>query len=299
MQIEDLYNKKVEHNNIIYSIDKIRLKTYISFTQFNNFEFSLKVGYRDRIKKFWLSDRKSGFHYNYNIEFDDFSFYVGFHHNSEGLSYKKEEMTYNFTIEFNPNKAKDNSLILKILDMSNRWYLRGFDLAMDLHVNILDLIVDVSGRHKHQTISFGKDNITHYLGSGDGRVKIYNKKIESDLFIVDNLTRIEVSRSIDDFEICYINKFKIDDGFFPNVYLNKYIFSFSDYTAKNKTLMAILYAVQSGYPLKELTRDYRAKVKEMLEGGSRIKFDNTSALQSLKQTIFYYFMRLNCKQVIF
>ena len=27
----DIYNKKIEHNNMIYSIDKIRLKTYLFF----------------------------------------------------------------------------------------------------------------------------------------------------------------------------------------------------------------------------------------------------------------------------
>ena len=63
--------------------------------------------------------------------------------------------------------------------------------------------------------------------------------------------------------------------------------------------MALLYAVQSGYPIKELTRTYREKVKNLLEGGSKIRFDSKSATQVLQQTIYYYFIRRESKQVIF
>lgn len=45
-----------------------------------------------------------------------------------------------------------------------------------------------------------------------------------------------------------------------------------------------------GYPINDLSRDYRQKIKKMLEGGYKIKFDTTSANQALKQTIFYYFI---------
>ena len=75
----------------------------------------------------------------------------------------------------------------------------------------------------------------------------------------------------------------------------KYVYSFKDY--EDKTLLAILYAVQNNYPLKDLTKTYRKKVKNLLQGGYKILFDKTSATQAISQTIFYYF--INNKKVIF
>lgn len=295
----DIYNKKVEFDNMIYSIDKLRLKTYITYVKFKELEFMINSVYKDKIKKFWLSDRIMCFHYNYNIEFEGFSFYFGFMHNNEGVNYNKENMEYNFTIEFNPNKARDNGLILHILDKFGNWYLKAFDLAIDIPVNILDILVDISGRRKMQTISYGADNLTYNFGKGDGRIKIYNKKNESDLNIVGHLTRVEVTKEFDDFPISNIKRFTLDDNIFPYLYLNQYVFSFSDYTCKDKTLMAILYAVQSGYPIKEVSRVYRKKLKGLLEAGSRIKFNKKSAIEVFNKTIFFYFVRRESKQIIF
>lgn len=296
---KNIYNKKVEFDNMIYSVDKIRLKTYITYVQFKELEFMINSVYKEKIKKFWVSDRIMCFHYNYNIELDDFSFYFGFMHNNESINYNRDDLQYNFTIEFNPNKAKDNSLIHLILDRYSNWYLRAFDLAIDIPINILDLIVDISGRKKIETKAYGGDNLTYNFGKGDGRVKIYNKKRESDLNIVGHLTRVEISREYEDFPISNIKRFNFEEEIFPYLYLNQYVFSFSDYTTKDKTLMAILYAVQSGFPIKDLTRQYRKKLKELLEGGSSIKFNKKSVIEVFTQTIYYYFVRRESKQVIF
>lgn len=295
----DIYNKKVEFNNMIYSIDKLRLKTCITYIKFKELEFMINNVYKDNIKKFWVSDKKMCFHYNYNIEFENFSFYFGFMHNNEGVNYNREDLEYNFTIEFNPNKAKDNRLILHILDKFSNWYLRSFDLAIDIPINILDIIIDISGRRKMQTIGYGGDNLTFNFGKGDGRVKIYNKKKESDLNIVGYLTRVEISREYDDFPISNIKRFNFEDEIFPYLYLNQYVFSFSDYTSKDKTLMAILYAVQSGFPIKNLSRVYKEKLKKLLECGSRIKFNKKPVIEVFNKTIFYYFLRRESRQVIF
>ena len=295
----NIYYKKIENNNMIYSVDKIRLKTYITHSKFTEIEFLVNSVYKDNIKRFWVSERIMCFHYNYNLEFDDFSFWFGFMHNNEGVNYNKDNLEYNFTIEFNPNKAKEHPLILNILSHFGNWYLRALDLAVDIPINILDLILDIGGRHKIQKISYGGDNVTYNLGKGDGRIKIYNKKRESDLPIVNYLTRVEVSREFDDFPITNTQRFQFDKSYFPEIFLNQYVFSFTDYTTKDKTLMGLLYAVQSGYPLKELSRTYRDKVKELLEGGSRIKFDKISSTQAVTKCIYSYFVRRGSKQVIF
>ena len=108
------------------------------------------------------------------------------------------------------------------------------------------------------------------------------------------MTRVEVSRCLDDFDIRNIKLFSYD-GNFPTIYLNRYVYSFSDYD--DKTLLAILYAVQSGYPIKDLTKTYKKKIKNLLQGGYKILFDKTSVNQLISSTIFYYF--INNKKVIF
>ena len=295
----DIYNKKFEDNNMVYSVDMLRLKTYITYTQFSEIEFMVNISYKENIKQFWVSDKKMCFHYNYVLEFEENSFYFGFMHNNESVNYNREELQYNFTIEFNPNKLRDNSFIMHILARFSNWIIKSFDLAIDIPVNILDLLLDIERKRKMQSYSLGGDNITYRYGTGNGKIKIYNKKIESNLNIVGHLTRVEVSVELDDFPVSKIKLYKLDVDLFPCIYLNQYVFSFSDYTSKNKTIMALLYAVQSGYPLKELTRVYRKQIKEMLEGGSRIKFDHKSATNAIQQTIYYYFVRRGCKQVIF
>ena len=173
--------------NMIYSIDKLRLKTYINFQQFKDLEEYINIYFKSNIKKFWLSDKKSSFHYNYNIEIEEGkSFIFQYIHNNENINYNDTEKTYNFTIEFNPNKLKDNFLLLHILDSFSNWFLRSFDLAIDIPINILDLVIDKSGKRKFFMQSYGSDNITYYIGTKekDGSLRIYNKKKESDLSIV-------------------------------------------------------------------------------------------------------------------
>ena len=52
-----------------------------------------------------------------------------------------------------------------------------------------------------------------------------------------------------------------------------------------------------GYPIKELSRVYRTKIKNMLKGGSELKFNKSTANAALKQTIFFYFARRDSKQI--
>ena len=296
----DIYNTKVENNNMIYSVDKIRLKTYINYQQFKDLESYIRTYFNDNIKKFWLSDKKNSFHYNYNIEVgENKSFIFQFMHNMETINYDYIRKEYNFTIEFNPNKLKDNFLIIHILTSFSNWLLRSFDLAIDVPINILDIIIDKKTKRSFKMFSSGGDNVTYYVGSKekDGSIKIYNKKIESNLNIVGYLTRFEITRKYEDLPLLTMSSYDFGNHFFPQVYLNQYVFSFSDITTKDKTLMALLYAVQSGYPLNNLSRRYKEKIEELLEGGSAITFDKDSANKALLQCIFYYFVRKDSKQI--
>ena len=296
MKIEDLYNgKQQEDNNITYSIDMLRLKTYISYSKFTEVEFRFATCWKEYVKLNYSSAKIENFFYNYRIEIEEGkSFWFGFLHNSEKRQFsvrdknnKITENTYNFTIEFNPNKIKRNDIIDYLIHISDEWYVKSYDLAIDLKVSILDLIWDISGKRIEKIDNRGYDKKTIYLGTGDGRIKIYNKKIQSDLEILGDLTRVEVSRELDDYEVRKIKYYKYDDKF-PNIYLNNYIYSLSDY--KDKTLLAVLYAVQNGFPLRDLTKYTRAKIKKMLQGGYKINFSNQCATNALAQTIYYYFV---------
>lgn len=286
--IKEMYNINYVKDNIIYSLDMLRVKTYIDYDKYSNLDFYLRTYFKDNIKKFWITDKIMQFKYNWVIEIEEGkSFYFGFHHNNE----KKDmhEGKYNLTIEFNPNKLKDNKLILKILALSDNWYIKSFDIAFDLRININDIIYDMSGRSIEKIENRGFDNKTISVGKNDGRFKIYNKKKESDLDILGDLTRVEISREMEDFPIKN-TKILEYDNIFPSIYLNNYIVSFSNY--EDKTLLGLLYAVQNGFPLKNLTKTYRKKIKDLLEGGNKIKFSNKLCTDLLRQTIFYYFCRI-------
>lgn len=282
-----MYINELQHNNIIYSVDMIRLKTFLTYSVFTEIEFRFKVAWGKYIKKYWTTPQAKQFYYNYDIEIGEGqSFWFGYCHNTERRSFY-EGAEYNFTIEFNPNKLKDNEILRYLLALSGKWFIKSFDLAMDLKVNINDLITDTSGRQRQVVYSYGYDNKTIELGKGDGRLKIYNKKIESNLNIVGDLTRVEVSRKLDDYPISEIGFFNFGDVF-PKIYLNNYLYSFTDY--EDKTLLAILYSVQNGFPIKYLTKTYKKKIKNMLEGGHKVKFDTKTATQVVRKTIFHYFM---------
>ena len=76
---------------------------------------------------------------------------------------------------------------------------------------------------------------------------------------------------------------------FPELYINNYMCSFNDYN--NKTMLPIIYAVQNGFPINDLSRRYKEKIKKLFEGGQKIKFTDKDATEVLRQTIFRYFMK--------
>lgn len=282
-----MYNKFIKDGNMTYSIDKIRLKTYITYSTYTKVEFFVNTVWKEYLKRNYTSGKISNYKYNYNIEIcEGKSFFFGFFHNTEKPSFKDLRKRYSLYIEFNPNKLKDNGIIKYLLSLSNEWYIRSYDLAVDIETNILNFIVDKSGKRLMHTISGGGDNLTYMSGKGDGRFKIYNKKRESNLDIKGELTRVEISRSLEEFDIVGISRYEYLDVF-PEIYLNNYVMTLDDYG--NETLLAVLYAVQQGYPINSLSRVYKDKIKKMFEGGYQVKFSSKFAEEILQETIYYYF----------
>lgn len=117
------------------------------------------------------------------------------------------------------------------------------------------------------------------MGRTNNRIKIYNKRIESNLDY--DLTRVEITSKID-LNIKDILFYSYDVKL-PDLYLNNYLYTFKDY--EDKTLLAILYAVQSGFALNDLSRRYKDKVKSLLEGNYKINLENKYCTQVLQQCI--------------
>lgn len=275
-----------------YSIDKIRLKTHITYSTFSKIEFLFEGVWKKYVKNNYTTLRISNYKYNYNIEIEEGkSFFFGYFHNTEKPSYFDDKKEYSFFIEFNPNKIKDNKILLHLLSFSSEWYIRSYDLAIDIETNILNFIVDKSGKRILHIISGGYDNKTYMSGKGDGRFKIYNKKRESNLNIRGDLSRIEITRCLEDYPIVNINSYEYGN-IFPEIYLNQYMMTTDDYASK--TLLVCLYAVQNGYPISDLSRDYKKKIKNMLENGCKILFSSAIASEVLAETIYFYFSS-NCR----
>ena len=58
-------------------------------------------------------------------------------------------------------------------------------------------------------------------------------------------------------------------------------------------MFAIVYAVESGLDLSFLTRRYREKVRNLLEGGNEIKFSHKTVADLLRQVMYFYFVKNN------
>ena len=288
-----MYLDKLTKDNITYSIDMLRLTTRCTYNIFTELEFRFDTVWQKYVKLKYNSTRLSEFNYNYNIEVEEGSFWFGFLHNSERKS-QSDVAEYNFTIEFNPNKIQMNKILLHILYLFSEWKIKSYDLAMDIPVNILNIVGYEKGNRKDiRVISSGYDNKTIYIGKGNNRIKIYNKKIESNLDINGDLTRIEISKQLEDYNLNRVFCYQFDD-IFPDLYLNDYLYNFNDYD--DKTLFAVLYAVQNGFPLDDLSRTYKKKIKTLYATqGLKIKFDVKSVGDILRKVIYHYFVQPNSK----
>lgn len=276
-------------DNITYTVDMLRLKTSITYEQFELLKFHIGIAYRKIVDNEYQSCSISEFRFNYHITVEEGeSYWFGYFHNSEiynsPTSASNNFAKRNFTIEFNPNKVKISGLLKYILNMSTDWTIKSVDIAMDIPVNILDICgFDKCRKKDIRIFSCGYDDKTIYMGRTNNRIKIYNKKIEAGLD--KDLTRVEISSKLD-LNIRNIMLY-IYDVKLPELYLNQYLYTFADY--EDKTLLAILYAVQYGYNLNDLTRRYKDKVKNLLRGNYKIELSNNCCTQIIQRCIVNIF----------
>lgn len=291
----------VESENCYYSIDMIRLRTRFT-TEFFMKKIDSRVSILSNVEK-WESSRIGDFRYNYNVVLEDGnSFWFGFISNKDlycgdgGINNPSHK--FNFTIEFNPNKINNCKLLDFLLSLRYEdflqvglnWEVVSCDFAFDIPTNILNLTgFDKKRKKCITTFDNGGDDKTYYIGKGQNRVKIYNKRIESGLDY--DLTRIELTHKFQrTLDIRYLNSgldLKIG-SYFPELFLKDYQMEIEDLQL-DSTFKIILFAVNNGYPLNELTGYYRRKVKNYLKEKKPIVIDFQCFNKAFISTIRFWF----------
>lgn len=279
--------------NLNYCVDMLRLTCQMTVDFFELKIVSREMVYKDRLTS-WNSTKIDTFYYNYNYNDGECSFWFGFLANKERSGNRKSLTnpltTFNFTIEFNPNKVKDCPLLLYILSLSSRWELKQCDFAIDIKTNILNVCgFDKSRKECLMTYDCGGSDKTYYIGKRDNRVKIYNKSLESNLNY--DLTRIEITKYFDNLPLRNVSTY-VYKGYVPELFLKEFQLSFEDINS-DKTLLALVYAVTNGFPVHDLSRDYKKKVKNFLQNKKSICIDLECLSEVLKKYIYYYFPFVN------
>lgn len=280
----------LDKNNYSYCVDMLRLRCSITVDTFERIVANKLFIYKDNLEN-WTSTRICDFYKNYNYSDENCSFWFGFISNKEkslgGSSLQNDNRKFNLTVEFNPNKVKNNKLLLHILSCSSDWYIKSVDFAVDIETNILNVVgFDKSQKRCLLIYDCGGDDKTFYIGKGNNRVKIYNKRNESCLSY--DLTRIEVTKYFSGNDSLNIIKNWKYDGYFPELFLKDYQISIED-LQNDKTLMALVFAVNSGFALHDLSRKYKVKVKDFLQKKKPIKIDFNCFAVTLVKYLVYYF----------
>lgn len=160
-----------------WKVDKIKFK--YTLKQIKDVQAILdKLGDETSVKTSWESKDIKSCRYNYVLEQEDGTFYIGIESNQ--FKGNTEEKRKTLVLEYNPQKTDPFKLSyinkLKELDLHRRKILY-VDLAYDIEVDIKDL--EYTKRRKNENWThIGHDKLeTIYLGTKgtNGAVKIYDK----------------------------------------------------------------------------------------------------------------------------
>lgn len=286
----------LKDKNNVYSVDMVRVRVRVSSDDvsryFSTFTMNSDVEYYEtcQIKKYrhnWtFKEMLPGFKHPIPC-----SFWLGYQHNMEIKSTR-----HWLVIEFNPNKCDMNygylnKLLRAFYRSVNEVQIVSVDLACDMPININNVFCDKGGKRVKKIFDYGGiDNKTIYLGEGAGRIKIYNKARELGL-VGENRTRYEITNQFDNsggvpftvkqyesFEVCTIEPLLV-----PIYVLESYQFDMSI----SQTDRALVYAVLNGFPIEELSRDKRTKIKKILSESAENTLDSNGFVNAFRQ----YFAR--------
>lgn len=254
------------------SIDMIRLKARVDVETWD--KLAQKVVMDPEVYS-WVDNRIQFYRYNHVYrKGEKGSFYFAYRHNSEKCMRK-----FSLVVEFNPNKCLVDGYLRELLLMLGKNYIVvSADVAYDfMGLDIRDVILEKSMKKRVMVLSYGGDDMTYYVGLGNGRVKVYNKAKEEGMEGI-KWTRFEVSWQIN-MARNMLPLWEVSENG-PKIY------TYSQRSiVEDKTLRALLYAVEQGYPVNELTRSYKKKVLELLESRTEINIDYLKGKEVLIKTI--------------
>lgn len=183
-----------------YSCDMVRITLEMRLDCVNELNAYLNNPHRADIKEYPPNFTAHKYRYMWTIDYCLSSMTVGLSFNGDS----KGEAQKGF-LEFNPNKTMNNPQIEEDLEyilsrcIDNSVSIARWDLAIDIPVN-RSLLRMKKDRRIYELVEKSKENFTEYLGARNtpGRVKLYNKDIESELG--QDMTRLEIT--LGDIEMC-------------------------------------------------------------------------------------------------
>lgn len=282
------YKNPIESKNrSILSVDNVVIDLYLSNylhrDQLMKLLDQLPMQYVTDVQH-WTSYRLGTYREQFSIRVSDkTSFWVGAALNLAKTNWGKVR------VEFNPNKVADSEVFQVVFGfLVNHTHpmhriVRRFDLAVDIPIDRMSVYLVKDARAYFER-RHGKE-LTQYLGprSAHGRVKVYNKQLESKLDFP--LTRLEITL---DPAVPY-KEIK-----FPTVYYIDNMQMQVDELKATDTERFILNAIMQGYgTTKQLGRKTGEKIERLM--GQYVKYVEVSEVeyrqiidQLKKYTVGYY-----------
>lgn len=246
-------------DNLTLSVDNVVLDLYISHPDARDrlmvFLDDLPIKYAVNVV-YWNSFRPGTFREQFSIQMQDGnSFWLGV-----VLNGKKPEWG-RCRLDFNPNKVAQHEVFQKLLHFlivntrPMHRTIKRFDLAIDIPVARFSCFLVKDGRAYIER-RHGQE-WTQYLGAKSstvGRVKLYNKQVESKL-----------SRPLTRLEITLDPSMPYEEVSFPTVYYLDDLQMVFDEAKATDTERFILNALLQGFgSLNDLGRKTRAKIESLM-----------------------------------
>lgn len=276
------YFSEVKLNNQIYSCDMVRISFCTNKSRAMELEYfiNFECAYRTDVNISPIDTRS--FRHKYFVQFmydDESSMKCGF-----GLNGVKSEDNYRGFVEFNPNKVGEFSQFREdfafLRERFGDYDVTRVDIAVDLVGVMRDKVFLRKDNRRYKLDAASKTDKTEYLGTRNavGRVKVYNKTLESNLDYP--LTRIEITTE------------PTLDGFrshIPRVYdfsVSVQQKMFSSLNSTDETLLVVFYNaivenIDNGMMLfNRLSRVKRNKLEPfLLPEDTLVKFDDDCVKQ--------------------
>lgn len=187
----EYWKKSIDKNKYIYSCDMLRLAFTIREDSVGELRMHLCNPTKAYIKEFPINFTEFKYRNMWNLSYGSSTMTLGI-----GFNGTRKEQAFDGFIEFNPNKCMSDKLcsydLAFILSRCVDVEVKRYDLAIDIPYD-RELVHMRKDCRKYELHQKSYADRTEYLGqrNNPGRVKLYNKQLESELDFP--LTRLEIT----------------------------------------------------------------------------------------------------------